>query len=74
VSDIPSNDTPHPSQGDAGGMPGFIVTYTRTSDNFNGSAWPPDGDGFWSIVARANGVTTWRRVALVADSPNNEGA
>jgi len=55
-------------------MPGFIVTYTRTSDNFNGSAWPPDGDGFWSIVARANGVTTWRRVALVADSPNNEGA
>lgn len=43
----------------------LTVIHLSTQDNFNGTPWPPDGGDLWSVVARANGVTRWRRVALL---------
>jgi hypothetical protein len=31
----------------------------------NGTPWPPDGNDLWSVVGRANGITKWRRIALM---------
>ena len=46
--------------------PALIVSYDTTQDNLDGSPWPPDGGDLWSVVKRANGSTTWRRVTLSA--------
>jgi hypothetical protein len=43
----------------------FTVIHANTEDNINGAPWPPDGADFWSIVDRTNGVTRWRRIALM---------
>jgi hypothetical protein len=45
----------------------IVITYTVTIDNFDGSPWMPDGDDFWSIVARTRDRTKWRRVDLAAN-------
>lgn len=42
----------------------LTITHAITEDLPDGQPWPPDGDGFWSIVRRANGCTKWRRVIL----------
>jgi hypothetical protein len=61
-------------QGGGAGPARFVITYTRTEDNFNGASWQPDGDGFWVEVARVNGHTVWRLITLVGDSHDNEKA
>jgi hypothetical protein len=42
----------------------LVVLYETTENNFDGSSWPPDGNDLWSVVSRANGSTTWRRIML----------
>jgi hypothetical protein len=44
----------------------FCVTIIHeiTDDLPSGEPWPPDGRDLWSIVSRANGLTTWRRLVL----------
>jgi hypothetical protein len=49
-------------------MPRFSIEYQTTQDNLNGSPWPPDGDDYWCAVARTNGSTRWRRIALANNS------
>jgi hypothetical protein len=53
--------------------PRLLIVYAVTDDNFNGSPWMPDGSAsdFWAVVARANGHTKWRRVAIAAGEPTN---
>lgn len=45
-------------------LPRLVVTYAVTEDNFNGTPWMPDGDGFWAVVSRLRGRTQWRRIFL----------
>ncbi len=47
------------------GVPVLSIKYDVTEDLPDGQAWPPDGDGFWSAVSRADGCTRWRRIALI---------
>jgi hypothetical protein len=53
----------HPDR-DEGESPQLAIYYEATQDNSDGSPWPPDGADFWSVVTRANGSTTWRRIGI----------
>jgi hypothetical protein len=50
------------------------VTYATTQDNFSGEPWPPDGNDYWAVVARARGFTKWRRITLVETTDKQSGA
>jgi hypothetical protein len=42
----------------------LLVVRDITDDLPSGEPWPPDGRDLWSIVSRANDLTTWRRLVL----------
>jgi hypothetical protein len=44
----------------------LVITYAVTEDNFNGTPWMPDGDDFWSVVARDHGRTKWRHITAAS--------
>jgi hypothetical protein len=46
----------------------LVITYAVTQDNFNGTPWMPDGDDFWSVVARDRGRTKWRRITAASNT------
>jgi hypothetical protein len=42
----------------------LLIVRDVTDDLPSGEPWPPDGRDLWSIVSRANGLTTWRRLVV----------
>ncbi len=44
--------------------PAVAVIYVRVEDNVDGTCWPPDGDGYWTVVRRERGFTVWRGIEI----------
>jgi hypothetical protein len=50
---------------------GFIVEHAVTRDRFDGSPWPPSGDGWVLISTQCDWRHTWRRISLQSNGEGN---
>jgi hypothetical protein len=49
----------------------FVIEHVVTKDHFDGSPWPPSGDGWVLISTQCDWRHIWRRISLKSNGDNN---
>jgi hypothetical protein len=49
----------------------FTIEHAVTEDHFDGSPWPPNGDGWVLISTQCDWRHTWRRISLKPNGDDN---
>jgi hypothetical protein len=49
----------------------FIIEHAVTKDHFDGSPWPPSGDGWVLVSTQCDWRHTWRRISLKPNGDSN---
>ena len=48
-----------------------VIENVITRDSFDGTPWPPDGDGWRLVSQRDNWCHEWRRISLKPNGDDN---